>query len=83
MKTERGSISNKDIGREIVDKLNLTIKLLGVIATEKDFSSLTQGHQIVHLNRIGLRNKDIASVFGIKDQQVTNALRAARKKKKG
>jgi len=83
MKKRELSVSNQEVEEEVVDKLDVIIKLLGVIATVKDFASLTQGDQIVHMNKIGLRNKDIASILGIKHQQVTNALRNIGKKKKG
>lgn len=63
------------------NKFDLVIKLLGIIAAEKDFASMTQEHQIVSLYKRGFRNKEISNIFGIKPQQVNNAVLKAKKKK--
>lgn len=62
-------------------KLDLIIKLLGTIATQEGLSKKTQQEQIVVLYKMGFRNKDIADIFGIKPQQVNNALLRYKKKK--
>lgn len=64
----------KDNKEKASRKLDLIIKLLGVIATQGDLSKKTQQEQVVILYKMGFRNKDIASIFGIKAQQVNNAL---------
>ncbi|MFA5388316.1 MAG: hypothetical protein WC312_00995 [Candidatus Omnitrophota bacterium] len=66
---------------EILQKLDLVIKLLGIIATQADLSKKLQREQIVILDKHGFRNKDIANIFGIKAQQVNNALLGNKKRK--
>lgn len=70
---------NKDDA--IMQKLDLVIKLLGIIATQADLSKKLQREQIVTLDKYGFRNKDIANIFGIKAQQVNNALLSNKKRK--
>ncbi|MBI4170120.1 MAG: hypothetical protein HY514_00355 [Candidatus Aenigmarchaeota archaeon] len=60
---------------KICRQIDLSTKLLGVIATDKDFSSHTQEQQIAILGKLGFRNKELSEIFGIKPQQVNNAFR--------
>lgn len=72
----------KENGKEEVsEKLDKIIKLLGAIATQADLSKKTQQEQVVTLYKMGFRNKDIAMIFGIKAQQVNNALLRHKKRK--
>jgi len=82
MKTKKIAQQPEKIRGEISEKLDVIIKLLAVIATEKDFQSCTQSQQILYMNKIRLRNKDISNIFGIKPQQVNNALLKAKKSTK-
>lgn len=66
----------------VCDKLDLIIKLLGIIATQGDLRKKNQQDQIVILYKMGFRNKDIANIFGIKAQQVNNAVLRHKKRKK-
>lgn len=62
-------------------QLELITKLLVVIATDQDFSSHTQEHQIAILGKLGFRNSELANLFAIKPQQVNNAFRKYKEKK--
>ncbi len=73
--------NSTDITSQIVRQLDLVSKLLLIIATDKDFSSHTQEHQIAILGKYGFRNKELASLFAIKPQQVNNAFRKAKAKR--
>lgn len=66
---------------EISEKLDIIIKLLGLMATQADLSKKTQQEQVVILYKMGFRNKDIAAIFSIKAQQVNNALLRHKKRK--
>ena len=63
-------------------KIDLIIKLLGLIATQSEFSKMNQQDQIVQMDKMRFRNKEIASLYGIKPQQVNNALLRKKKRKK-
>lgn len=67
---------------ELDNKLDLIIKLLGVIATQGDFPQKKQEAQIVEFYKMGFRNKDISCVLGIRPQQVNNAILKTKKRKK-
>jgi hypothetical protein len=56
-------------------QLDLIMKLLAVIATDKDFSSYTQEHQIALLGRMGFRNIEVADLMGVKRPNVAKAFR--------
>lgn len=82
MRKKKDAKNNQQFDQEIAEKLDVIMRLLGLAVTQKDLPSLSQGDQIILMNKAGLRNKDIAGIFGIKSQQVTNALSKAKKKKK-
>ncbi|MDD5542281.1 MAG: hypothetical protein PHX83_03835 [Acidobacteriia bacterium] len=75
MKQEMGQSPQEKVWTQINRHLDLMTKLLAITVTDKDFSSHTQEHQIAILGQMGFRNKELASFFGIKPQQVNNAFR--------
>lgn len=75
MKKKNQNLNPEDSSTKIVRQLELVTKLLLVIATDKDFASHTQEHQISILGKLGFRNKELVNIFAIKPQQVNNAFR--------
>ena len=73
MKTNAVQSSEDKVLIQMARQLELMTKLLALIATDKDFASHTQEHQLAILGKIGFRNKELATLFGIKPQQVNNA----------
>ncbi len=63
------------------EHLNIIIKLLGLLLTQKDFSSKSQQEQIYTMKKVGLRNIDIASILGISSQQVVVSIKRISKRK--
>lgn len=73
MKRKENVPTQEKIALQILRQQELTTKLLAVIATDKDFASHTQEQQIALLGKLGFRNVELSSIFGVKPQQVNNA----------
>jgi len=63
----------------LVEKFDLLAKLLGVIASEKDFAEKTQAQQVKILAKRGIRSNDIAKILGMKPPNVSKALKGSNK----
>jgi hypothetical protein len=75
MKNKQGLNLQDNHYRMISRQLDLIMKLLAVIATDKDFSSYTQEHQIAFLGRMGFRNIEVAELMGVKRPNVAKAFK--------
>ena len=82
MKKQSPKLNPQQPDNRIVRQLELITRLLTIIATDKDFPSHTQGHQIAILGKLGFRNIELADLFGITPQQANNALRKYKGKKR-
>ncbi len=75
MKRKPNLNSQDDYCDVISRQLDLIMKLLAVIATDKDFSSYTQEHQIALLGKMGFRNIEVADLIGVKRPNVAKAFK--------
>jgi len=77
----KGVVNMSDT-EKILDKLDVLIALVFVNMSIEKYAQKTKKQQIVELYKMGLRNKIIASLFGIKPQQVNNAILEYKKRNK-
>jgi len=59
----------------ILERLEVLSRLITVSMVRKDFSELNQDNQIKVLFKHGLKNKDISSLLGIKQPNVSRSLK--------
>ncbi|MFA5098284.1 MAG: hypothetical protein WC490_06650 [Candidatus Margulisiibacteriota bacterium] len=59
----------------VARQIQLTNKLLAIVATDKDFSSHPQDRQISILGKMGFRQCELAEIFGVTNQYINNVFR--------
>jgi len=62
----------------IIRQIQLAIKLLAIIATDKEFSNHTKERKITALGKLGFRQSELAEIFGVTLQYINNVFRKSK-----
>ena len=59
----------------LLRQIQLGVKLLTIIATDKDFANHQQNKQISILGKMGFRQNELAEIFGASPQYINKVFR--------